>query len=50
MSPFLALTVGDLFVGNWHAARPVFDAFGARATFRVCKIHKARQRQMRRKS
>ena len=44
--PTIALTFDDLFARNWHAARPVFDEFGARVSFCVSHLHKARPRQI----
>lgn len=44
--PALCLTFDDLFVESWLAARPVFDAAGARVTFCVCHIHQATDRQI----
>ncbi len=44
--PSLALTFDDLFVDNWLAARPVFDAFNARVTFCVSHIHTASETQI----
>lgn len=44
--PAVALTFDDLFVANWHAARPLFAEFGARVTFCVSHLHKARPRQV----
>lgn len=37
----LCLTFDDLFVDNWCAARPVFDAYDARVTFCVSHLHTA---------
>ena len=46
MTAAVALTFDDLFVDNWLAARPIFDAYGARVTFCVCKLHKATEAQV----
>lgn len=42
----LCLTFDDLFVDNWCAARPIFDAFNARVTFCVSHIHTATAAQV----
>lgn len=41
MTAAVALTFDDLNVAGWCAARPIFDAFSARVTFCVCRLHKA---------
>lgn len=42
----LCLTFDDLFVDNWCAARPVFDAYNARVTFCVSHLHAATPSQI----
>lgn len=44
--PAISLTFDDLFVSNWLAARPVFDAFNARVTFCVSHLHMATDAQI----
>ncbi len=42
----LCLTFDDLFVDNWCATRPVFDAFNARVTFCISHLHNATSTQI----
>lgn len=46
-APGVCLTFDDLFVDNWLAAQPVFDAFSARTTLCVSHLHTATPEQIR---
>jgi len=45
-TPGVCLTFDDLYVENWLAARPIFQAHDARVTFCVCRMHKATPAQI----
>ncbi len=42
----ICLTFDDLNVANWCAARPIFDLYGARVTFCVARLGRAREEQV----
>ncbi|MEL7012940.1 MAG: polysaccharide deacetylase family protein [Pseudomonadota bacterium] len=46
MPGMLCLTYDDLFVDQWLSARRLFDAFDARVTFCVARLHEATPEQM----
>ncbi|WP_103762760.1 polysaccharide deacetylase family protein [Roseovarius confluentis] len=46
ITPGVCLTFDDLYVENWLAAGPIFQAHDARATFCVCWMHAATPAQI----
>ncbi len=47
MAATLSMTFDDHFVDNWTAARSVFDAYNARVTFCICRLHRLNEDQIR---